>query len=35
MNIFEFDDKIVSFVFVMEAERNGIPIGPRVRIPKS
>ena len=33
MNIFEFDDKIISFVFVIEGERNGIPIGQRVRIP--
>jgi len=34
MNIFEFDDKIISFVFVIEGERNGIPIGQRVRIPQ-
>jgi len=32
MNIFEFDNKIISFVFVMEGERNGIPIGPKVCI---
>ena len=34
MNIFDFDDKMISFVFMMEGERNGIPIGPRVRIPQ-